>query len=222
MTEMDKRIEEYKERLKTIGITNDPIRIERNGRIRLSVKVICHACGEHFYKTISDILRKSGRTKDCCSIECRMKLQRAAVTGENTKRWKGGPVERECIICSKKFFRNRDQIETRNSVFCSTKCFGTWKSLNWSKENHPRWKGGYLCKDGSQPYYGGWDRIRRQARERDGNKCTKCGKTGKRLHVHHKKPFRLFDTPEEAHNMENLITLCSKCHSKEERLLKTT
>jgi predicted HNH restriction endonuclease len=36
------------------------------------------------------------------------------------------------------------------------------------------------------------------------------------LPVHHIKPFREFDHPEEANKPENLIGLCQSCHMKRE------
>jgi 5-methylcytosine-specific restriction endonuclease McrA len=34
--------------------------------------------------------------------------------------------------------------------------------------------------------------------------------------VHHKVPRREFDTADEAHNLENLVTLCCRCHGRAE------
>lgn len=34
--------------------------------------------------------------------------------------------------------------------------------------------------------------------------------------VHHIKPVRDFDEPQEAHEMTNLITLCKRCHTSAE------
>ena len=38
----------------------------------------------------------------------------------------------------------------------------------------------------------------------------------KEHHVHHKTPFRLFDSTEQANQLSNLITLCNSCHRKVE------
>lgn len=74
---------------------------------------------------------------------------------------------------------------------------------------------------GSPGYAGGpttirgefWREIRaRVVQEQDGF-CGDCGThVGQSLPVHHKLPFRLFATAEEANVRDNLIGLCSRCH----------
>ncbi|PSP38494.1 hypothetical protein BRC71_07490 [Halobacteriales archaeon QH_7_65_31] len=82
---------------------------------------------------------------------------------------------------------------------------------------HHRWKGGY------EPYYGeNWHKVRRDVLERDDYRCQSCGCTndehershGSGLDVHHKRPFRTFDEPENANTMDNLVSLCRSCHNK--------
>lgn len=53
--------------------------------------------------------------------------------------------------------------------------------------------------------------IRPLVLERDGNKCARCGADNKKLHVHHVKRKSKGGT----NSMDNLITLCSKCHKQE-------
>jgi DEAD/DEAH box helicase domain-containing protein len=59
-----------------------------------------------------------------------------------------------------------------------------------------------------------WQRIRKAVRQRDGYCCQVCGIKEGQLehHVHHKIPFKRFDSPEKANALENLITLCQNCH----------
>jgi DEAD/DEAH box helicase domain-containing protein len=49
-----------------------------------------------------------------------------------------------------------------------------------------------------------------------------CGiaEQGLTHHVHHKKPFREFGSPEEANKLSNLITLCPTCHRKVEQAVR--
>jgi len=71
-----------------------------------------------------------------------------------------------------------------------------------------------------------WQRQRKAARERDGYKCSVCGKPESPMrehHVHHKKPFRQFgyvrDENEnylKANDLSNLMTVCAECHVKVE------
>ena len=58
-------------------------------------------------------------------------------------------------------------------------------------------------------YY--WVYIRPKALERDKNQCTKCGRK-KDIQVHHIKSR----TDGGRNSLSNLITLCRKCHYKEE------
>lgn len=55
-----------------------------------------------------------------------------------------------------------------------------------------------------------WDLRRDYIKERDGYKCSICGRSTK-LHVHHKMPVS--ESPDHSEN--NLITLCVYCHAKQ-------
>jgi len=69
-------------------------------------------------------------------------------------------------------------------------------------------------------YGPGWNRLREAVRRRDGYRCQICGaeEVADRQHdVHHKVPFRSFNSVAEANRLENLITLCPACHRKAEQ-----
>lgn len=88
-------------------------------------------------------------------------------------------------------------------------------------ENNHNWKGGV----GRQKWYGkNWVKQKKLCRARDENTCQKCGAKDnygcKNMDVHHKIPFRSFTSWEEANNINNLICLCSKCHTQEDKLLR--
>jgi DEAD/DEAH box helicase domain-containing protein len=77
-----------------------------------------------------------------------------------------------------------------------------------------------------RPDYGpNWETQRRRARERDGYVCRACGlpegAMGREHDVHHIVPFRKFNYRPgeneaylEANRLENLITLCRRCHAR--------
>lgn len=77
-----------------------------------------------------------------------------------------------------------------------------------------------------RPNYGpNWEEQRRRARERDGFACRVCGipeaAVGHEHDVHHIVPFRRFeyrpgenDAYLEANRLENLVTLCRRCHAR--------
>lgn len=61
-----------------------------------------------------------------------------------------------------------------------------------------------------------WKKIKKKIKERDNYTCQDCGvkeaELVQYLQVHHIIPYRIFEDNSE----ENLITLCSKCHAKQE------
>jgi 5-methylcytosine-specific restriction endonuclease McrA len=59
------------------------------------------------------------------------------------------------------------------------------------------------------------DEQKKLAKERDNFTCQKCGveARGKSGHVHHIVAERCFDDPHLAHDLSNLVTLCSQCHN---------
>jgi len=56
-----------------------------------------------------------------------------------------------------------------------------------------------------------WQKLRRAARLRDGDRCVRCGST-ERLSVHHAVPG--------SNLLNDLVTLCSRCHGREHRRKK--
>lgn len=60
-----------------------------------------------------------------------------------------------------------------------------------------------------------WKTLRWLALKRDGHVCQECGARG-RLEVHHREPVRL--RPDLAYNLENLVCLCPRCHSRITRI----
>ena len=58
-----------------------------------------------------------------------------------------------------------------------------------------------------------WARVRREAFERDGHRCTECGKAG-RLEAHHEPPLRDGADP---YDLDGIVTLCRGCHCERHR-----
>lgn len=75
-------------------------------------------------------------------------------------------------------------------------------------ENNPAWLGGHTAYRG-----GNWNTQRKLARKRDKDTCQDCGLQQKSLPVHHVIPYHLFDHYSQANQLDNLRTLCPKCHS---------
>ncbi len=58
-----------------------------------------------------------------------------------------------------------------------------------------------------------WAAVRRQAFERDGWRCSKCGRAG-RLEPHHEPPLRDGGAP---YALAGIVTLCRSCHIERHR-----
>ena len=132
--------------------------------------------------------------------------------GSPNKKGRPAFLQVECDYCGGVFSRYRSQLEPHN--FCSKKCCGAWLG-SWRRgENSPTWRGGSVNYRGPN-----WPEQRHAARERDGHRCVRCGVVDT-LQVHHKRPFRCFDSYFEANRLENLETLCLPCHRKDDGNLR--
>lgn len=84
-----------------------------------------------------------------------------------------------------------------------------------SGEDSPFWKGGKPKRYGHN-----WERQREKAIQRDEEQCRVCGmsrqkhreKYGRDIDVHHIDPIVSYDNPEDANELDNLITLCRDDH----------
>jgi len=112
-----------------------------------------------------------------------------------------------CENCDKEITIRRQRYERGDNYFCTPECHHNWRSENWVGENNPLYKGGPIN------YGKGWNRQKEKRLETDNHECQCCGQT-EDLEVHHIRPVRSFDNPEDAHYQENLITLCLDCHTK--------
>lgn len=163
----------------------------------------CSICNNEFIKYVSEL--KYSKNK-FCSIICRGKWQakhRVGVKAPNKER----KIIKVCKVCVKSFKLHTSELLKSSRDFCSPDCWYTYNK----KENHVNWLGGKGLDRGI-----GWDKIRRLVYKRDNYTCKICGCTNIKLNAHHIIPFRKFKTPEEANIMNNLITLCNKCHAQEE------
>lgn len=187
---------------------------------------ICQSCGASFYLFLGT-LREPGRTGAFCSQRCYLQSgipgasQRGVPKTEEQKAklsqaMKGRPSARRmppifhhCEHCGQQFQVSRHRGNAEAARFCSTACWYEW--IRQDPSRIPTWKGG------RQPYYGpNWRKQARLARERDSQRCQRCGKGPRRqsLEVHHIRSFREFPSWREANDLSNLITLCKSCHSR--------
>lgn len=75
-------------------------------------------------------------------------------------------------------------------------------------DKHPNWKGG-VSKIQRAP--GFTKELKKRVYKRDNWDCQDCGKHGRLIHAHH------VDFNKDNHDIDNLITLCPKCHGKRHR-----
>jgi 5-methylcytosine-specific restriction endonuclease McrA len=156
-------------------------------RAKNGVEKPCTVCGRLFYAPASQAHQRR------CSKTCYL-----------SARWPESHKEtRQCAICGQDFVA----LQSHRKVTCgSADCRREHKSRRLRGENCHFWRGGKTA-----PYHKEWKSIRRQALERDGYRCTQCGEAT-RIQVHHVVPYRY----SQSHAIENLVTLCRPCHSREE------
>jgi len=179
--------------------------------------VQCDNCGASFKKDASAIAKTDHHF---CSQKCfgkwlsktRKGLPRPEVAGPRLDLRKR--VKLRCQYCGREYEIKLSLADNRK--YCSIKCCNAdWvESGKYTGENNHNWKGGY------ESYYGpNWQNQRYEARQRDNYTCQQCGVTedelGCQLDIHHKIPFRELglERYEEANILDNLVSLCKKCHS---------
>lgn len=109
---------------------------------------------------------------------------------------------RTCKHCGKEF----GTVGHYGKIYCSRSC----SDADMVGEKAARWKDGKSLERERARLSGKLTRWKKAVKDRDGNKCTKCG-SGHYLHAHHIKSFSEF--PELAAELSNGITLCELCHS---------
>lgn len=176
------------------------------------VELVCKHCSVTFPEYQSRLDDEESRGQ-FCSTECYEAHHRPEV---------------ECTWCDETFRADLNRVEEHESVFCSGECEKEWRKVQFSGDTHPQSKENYSWKrdDGTTRYVSGWDDIRQDALARDNYECQSCGvsneeyvaRHGVGLDVHHITPLSEFDDPlpDEANDLENLVSLCRSCHRMEE------
>jgi DEAD/DEAH box helicase domain-containing protein len=100
------------------------------------------------------------------------------------------------------------------------KTMGYWISIDQETVESLRVNG--MWTNDPNQYGASWGKQKYLARARDGYRCQVCGiEEQDRAHdVHHKTPFRQFNSHEIANQLTNLITLCPPCHRQVERSVR--
>ena len=118
-----------------------------------------------------------------------------------------------CRACGKTFGQPRwYTLQGVRLHFCGSTCREAWEQVQTDEPFRLELRG--------RPKYrgGNWDVQSARARERDEYRCQMCGvsedEMKKQLDVHHKVPARTFESPADANQLSNLISVCRSCHKK--------
>lgn len=165
--------------------------------------VTCTQCGGKFKRPAYHVLM----TKNpFCGFACYGAWQKEHPHRHRSPEPK---IKTPCITCGAPVERTKSKSVSR--VFCNRKCVGKWRSVHKCGENSPTWRGGSTASRGPN-----WQHQAAVARDRDSNTCCRCGLYALSLHVHHIRPFHLFDDYRKANELSNLVTLCPGCHRRED------
>lgn len=220
----------------------------------------CLSCGNVFEKTPTRSLKNWNERAKFCSKDCHdsyrkgkpspspsttfKKGQITFVPPESRKRgaqnnkWKGGPIEKSCIICRKQFFAEKYRSETQKS--CSLLCSNEYRASTESR-NHLHKVHKERVLHGKHNLYRGisslvniirhcsqYKQWRDSVFQRDEFTCKFCYTVGRKLNADHIKQFSLILIENNIKTFEQAIlckelwdinngrTLCLDCHTKTE------
>jgi G:T-mismatch repair DNA endonuclease (very short patch repair protein) len=83
------------------------------------IKRICPICKKSFFVRQSQIVAGKGKY---CSRECMGRALSKMYIKEKAPMWNGGPVQRNCLVCDKIFYAEKNQIKKGLGKYCSLSC----------------------------------------------------------------------------------------------------
>ncbi len=149
------------------------------------------------------------------------KIAESEVTG-GVKAYGEIQVSSQVIGFRKIRWHTNETLGTENLNLPSSELLtkGYWLAL--SEDTVSKLREERLWANAPNDYGPNWLKQRDLARARDGFRCQICGEPegDKAHHVHHRIPFRMFESIEQANQLANLITLCNSCHRKVETAVR--
>lgn len=176
------------------------------------VEVECDFCESYFETKPYKVSQKQN---NFCSRDCYSGYLENNNNGKEHPSY-SGRITVPCGNCGTDKEVTPSEFERSENHFCNKECMSEWRSDNLVGEDAPAWSGGTA----RQNYGSGWSKQREKALERDFHRCRMCNmseekskeKYNQGLHVHHRTPFKLFESSKKANRLRNLISLCKSCH----------
>ena len=165
-----------------------------------SYRALCHSCavrtGEH-RKLLSD----SSKGKTC---------------GEKNGMYGRSHTDKSRLLISKNrvYASGIDHPNYGCTTSNKTRALMRENHADFSGENNPNWKGGVSSESDLFRHSSECKDWRVLVLERDDYTCQECRQRGGYLNVHHILPYSDWRDPEYSLNVDNGITLCSKCHDE--------
>jgi 5-methylcytosine-specific restriction endonuclease McrA len=180
----------------------------------------CKYCGRT--RRVLKSEEDKGMYKEYCSFRCR----KSALS-------LGNKITFTCLVCGR--IKSTYQNPSKSYKYCSKECYNKFKGKDSrilickycgkekvikkvdSDRGHYKEYCSQACRNAvlgkinNQRRGGAWQVRRLQALERDKNTCRLCN-NATAIHVHHIIPFRDFESGKEANKLNNIISLCDKCH----------
>jgi hypothetical protein len=168
--------------------------------------VSCGFCGkDNSYKPWQLVNKQQKFCDRICTAQYQETLR-----GEKSPRFKE-EIERICKGCGETFSKKPGEFKRDATLFCNRPCYLDWYAQQIGPLS-PRWKGGIGKYRGRN-----WGKQKEAAAKRDKYTCQLCGEfKGSAVHIHHIRPFSLFDDSVKANALSNLVALCASCHASVE------
>lgn len=159
--------------------------------------VTCSVCGQEFQRKRYHVAM-SGERGQFCSFACYGRWQAQNTTGPANPFY--NPARHEtltCDWCGQQFERPK-WIRGGRLHFCNRDCFQSFAAEHFRRQR-------------PVSYGKSWRRAKAQAMERDHHRCQDCG-SDSQLVVHHLRAYKTYENGYDAHESDNLVTLCRACH----------
>jgi len=201
---------------KKISIANTGKTKDKTGKLNN-----CETCGKEYY-----VIPARAELTKFCSTKCKgISLAKTNIGTSHPRFIKNVVREKSCLGCGCLMTHKPPKPITSFLLqkYCTKACADEHGFRYFGKENN-KYKGDTARRKNRTSQHSRWAT---KVIQRDLYKCMRCDISGEvaTLQAHHIFPFELF--PNKRNDIENGITLCSKCHwevhdTLEEKYIHTT